>query len=329
MTDHVRAIADAVLYEGYILWPYRRSATKNRQRWTFGGVYPPEHSREHPDDPSRLQAQVLLEARPDATADVVVRFLQVVERRIARGTGCRRVFVDELTVAGERHLAWDEAVEREVHTVLSVGGEGREVAIDVRTGSSQERLGDEGAIVRTWQSLRGSVDLHAEAAGDGLFRLTVRVRNETPWAGDDRQEALRRTFCSTHVVLHAEEGAFVSASDPPPAAEDAAAACDNSGLWPVLVGDDGARETMLAAPIILSDYPQVAPESPGDLFDATEIDKLLILNVLALTPEEQAEMRASDPRAREILDRCAALSPEELMRLHGAIREFRPAIPHE
>ena len=83
---------------------------------------------------------------------------------------------------------------------------------------------------------------------------------------------------------------------------------------------------MLAAPIILGDYPQIAPESPGDLFDATEIDQLLVLNVLALTPEEQDEMRATDPRAREILDRCASLSPEQLMRLHGAIRDFRPAV---
>jgi hypothetical protein len=81
---------------------------------------------------------------------------------------------------------------------------------------------------------------------------------------------------------------------------------------------------MLAAPIILPDYPQVAPESPAEMFDATEIDRLLILNTLSLTPEEQREMRASDPRAREILERCTTLSREELMRLHqGAIRELR------
>ena len=42
--DPIRAIADAVLYEGYVLWPYRRSALKNTQRWTFGGVYPRAHA---------------------------------------------------------------------------------------------------------------------------------------------------------------------------------------------------------------------------------------------------------------------------------------------
>jgi hypothetical protein len=287
MTDLVRRIADAVLYEGYILWPYRRSATKNRQRWTFGGVYPPAHSREHPDDPCVLQAQVLLEGSDDV--DVRVRFLHVVERSLVRADGER---VDEL----DGHLAWDEATEREV-------GPG---PFEIPGGTEVEPLPN-GTIVRTWRELRGVVDLTVGPEG----RVTVRIENTTPWSGDSREDALRQTFCSTHVVLHARGGAFVSATE---------SDCESKGLWPVLVGEDGARDTMLAAPIILGDYPQIAPESPGDLFDATEVDKLLILNVLALTPEEQAEMRATDPRAREILDRCAALSPEELMRLHGTFR---------
>jgi hypothetical protein len=79
---------------------------------------------------------------------------------------------------------------------------------------------------------------------------------------------------------------------------------------------------MLSSPIILEDYPRVAPESPGDLFDGGEIDQLLILNILALTDEEKAEMAATDPRAREILERIEALTPDELMALHGTIREF-------
>jgi hypothetical protein len=95
-------------------------------------------------------------------------------------------------------------------------------------------------------------------------------------------------------------------------------------VWPVLLGEEGDRTTMLAAPIILSDHPQIAPESPGDLFDATEIDRLLILNVLSMTEAEQAEMRATDPRAREIFERCAALGPEQLLPLHGALRDAGP-----
>ena len=290
MTDPTRKIADAVLYEGYILWPYRRSATKNRQRWTFGGVYPPAHAREHPDDPCVLRAQVLLEGSDDL--DVRVRFLHVVERSLVRADGER---VDEL----DGHLAWDEATEREV-------GPG---PLEIAAGTETEPL-PSGEIVRTWRELRGRVDVDVEPGG----RVTVRIENTTPWSGDSREDALGETLCSTHAILRTRAGQFVSATE---------SDCESAGLWPVLVGEDGARDTMLAAPIILPDYPQIAPESPGDLFDATEIDKLLVMNVLALTPEEQAEMRASDPRAREILDRCAALSPEQMMRLHGALREVR------
>jgi hypothetical protein len=232
--------------------------------------------------------------------------LQVVERRLLDAAGER---VDELVVGDRRYLAWDEATEREV-----VAREGR-TPIQIDAGEAREPLQD-GTFVRSWEELRGSVEVRVGPVDDQLFSLTVRIENETPWRRGDRQDALRHSFCSPHVVMHTRDGAFVSATE---------SGCENAGLWPVLVGEDGARDTVLAAPIILSDYPQIAPESPGDLFDATEIDKLLVLNVLALTPEEQDEMRASDPRAREILDRCAALSPDELMRLHGAIRELRPA----
>jgi hypothetical protein len=77
---------------------------------------------------------------------------------------------------------------------------------------------------------------------------------------------------------------------------------------------------MLSSPIILEDFPRVAPESPGDMFDGGEIDQLLILNILALTDEEKAEMAATDARSREILERVEALTPDQLMALHGTIR---------
>ena len=91
----------------------------------------------------------------------------------------------------------------------------------------------------------------------------------------------------------------------------------------MLVGEPGDRSTLLAAPIVLYDYPQVAPESPGDFFDATEIDEMLVLNVLGLTDDERREVVAGDPRARQIVERCAAMSVEDVMRLHGILRDPR------
>ncbi len=143
--------------------------------------------------------------------------------------------------------------------------------------------------------------------GRGCFAFSVEISNATPGEA--------ATLCSTHTILRVQGGEFVSALDP-----EAEEACRNEGTWPVLVGEPGERHTMLSSRIILEEYPRVAPESPGDLFDGGEIDQLLTLNILGLTDEEKAEMRATDPRAREILERTEALTQEELMRLHGMVR---------
>jgi len=326
--DPVRQIADAVLYEGYLLWPYRRSAMKNRQRWTFGGVYPRAHHEAHEDDRCELRSECLLEGGEDSAVEVRVRFLHVVRRQVmAPGRGGLEP-VEELTVGDERYLSWEEATEREVVGDLRVSEDPARVAIDIPAGQDQEELRDPagkpvGAIVRSWKALGGTLKLGAEPLGPGLLRVSVEVVNETPWSGGSREDALERTFCSTHAVLRARGARFVSLTDPPEDLRAQAEACRNEGAWPVLVGEPGDRDTLLASPIILEDHPRIAPESPGDLFDGGEIDQMLTLNILSLTDEEKAEMRQSDPKAREILERTEALSNEELMNLHGAIREFQ------
>jgi hypothetical protein len=330
--DAVDKIAAAVLYEGYVLWPYRRSATKNQRRWTFGGVYPPAYAEASLGvDPWQVQTECLVEGEAPVVS-VQVRFLHVVARQVmGRGADGALVPVDALDVGGERYLTWDEATERQAAIEalpLAALDAPRRVAVDVPAGRADEPLvGPDGtvvgALVRTWQALAGTAEVAARPLGPGLFQLTVRVTNRAETTDVDRERALRQTLVSTHVVLRAAAGEFVSLTDPPEPFARAAARCENVKLWPVLVGAEGERHTMLAAAIILPDYPQIAPESPGDLFDGTEIDQLLVLNVLMLSDAEKAEMRGSDPRAREILDRTEALSLDDFMSLHGAIREFR------
>lgn len=330
-SDRIRRIADAILYEGYILWPYSRSAAKNQRRWTFGGVYPAEHSAGREDDPCETCTECLVEAGPDTRVEVRVRFLHVVQRAVMERTAGGLEPVDELTVGGTRHLAWDEAVEREVALPTLSPLElrsARAQPIEVAAGSESEELSGAagepaGAIVRSWRPLAGTVEVSARRLAAGPTRLTVRVRNTSPYRGRDREEALRQTFVSTHAVLHATGGRFVSLTDPPESLRAEAEACENAGTWPVLVGEAGDRDTLLSSSIILPDYPEVAPESPGDLFDGAEIDGLLTLSILSLTDEEKREMRDSDPRAREILERTESLSEEEMLRLHGAIREVQ------
>jgi hydrogenase maturation protease len=106
--------------------------------------------------------------------------------------------------------------------------------------------------------------------------------------------------------------------------QELVADCKNVGAWPVLVGEPGQRDTLLASPIILYDYPQIAPESVGDLFDGTEIDEILSLRIMTLTDEEKREIRESDDRARQILERTDAMPVEQFMKLHGAVRGLRP-----
>lgn len=334
--DPVEKIAAAALYEGYVLWPYRRSARKNQKRWTFGGVYPRDYSgATGGDDPWLMQTQCLV-VGAEPIAEVSVRFLHVVERTIHRKNADGGLEpVAELRIGGELYLPWDEAAEREIRVAslqFSDLQSPSRVAIDIAAGSETEVLtapdGDVvGAVVRRWDPLEGSIEIGAEAVQEGLFRLTVKIINTTPWDGQDRETTLRQTFVSTHTTLRLEAGAFVSLMDPPEELKQVAADCENIKTWPVLAGEEGDKRTMLSSPIILYDYPKIAPESPGDLFDGTEVDQLLILNILNLTEEEKEEMRASDPRAREILERTEALTNEDLLALHGTIREFRVLRP--
>ncbi|MBN6051664.1 hypothetical protein JYK22_06925, partial [Nonomuraea sp. RK-328] len=327
--DQVRTIARAVLYEGYLLWPYRQSALKNRHRWTIGGVHPEPFGRVHDGHPWLMRTQCLVEADPGASVDVRVRYLHVVVREPAPV----RDGVPEPAAGEVRVLPREEAVERETAVCgLALEELARRpvrTAIEVPAGQESEPLPDTvpagggrpaGAAVRRWEALRGHVEVSAERLEPGLYRLTADVVNTTPWPGGTRTDLMRRTLVSAHSALHARDGRFVSLMDPPEELRGHAEGCRSLGAWPVLLGEEGERHTMLSAPIILYDHPRISPESPGDLFDATEIDQLLTLSVLALSEEEKREIREGDPRGREILERCDGLTSEQLMRLHGVLR---------
>jgi hypothetical protein len=255
--DLVERIAEAVLYEGYMLYPYTASSVKNQKRFNFGVLSPPG------GETSEMQTECLVAATGECEIGIRVRFLQMgdggetVERRVLAGTG--------------RH----------------------EFDFD---------------------GVRGEVDAALSPVQPGLERLTVKIRNCTTGPGE---------MLSVHTILTVRGGEFISLMDPPVEYATAAAECRNVGTWPVLAGIEGERDTMLSSPIILYDYPQLAPESPGNLFDATEIDEILTLRILTLSEEEKAEIRAGGERAREVLERSESLGPEQLRKLHGAVRGLR------
>src|SRR4029077_15102578 len=131
-----------------------------------------------------------------------------------------------------------------------------------------------GLVVREQRALAGMIEISAVRMNERTFRLTVRIQNTTRFdnpAQSTREEAMAQALVSAHTVVEIARGEFVSMVDPPEELRDFARSCQNIGAWPVLVGTESQRDTVLSSPIILYDYPQVAPESPGDLFDGAEI----------------------------------------------------------
>lgn len=343
----VDKIAAAVLYEGYILYPYR-PALKNRQRWTFGGVYPRAYSNAHGgSDAWTVQTECLVEAPRQAVVEVRVRFLHLSARTVGELPSPLSDWpqdgepefrpVETLQVGEQLFQSWQEAVEREVRVNPPVLGdlvarphcEPFTFPSSRRTEPIGSPAGDEivGGLVREQQALQGAIVLSGQAVGDDLFRIRVSIRNETALADagrKSRDEALMHSFVSTHTILHARNGRFISLIDPPDALREVAAGCRNIGAWPVLVGEPEQRDTMLSAPIILYDYPEVAPESPGDLFDATEIDELLTLRILTLTDDEKRQMACVEEQTRALLQRTESLGKDDLLRLHGTFRGLKP-----
>jgi hydrogenase maturation protease len=177
-----------------------------------------------------------------------------------------------------------------------------------------------GVVVRQQQHVEGALEIDGQSIGESLFKLTVRARNTTQFEGGGRDDALCRALVSAHTILEVRSGSFVSLLDPPAQSKEAAAACANIGLFPVLVGAAGATDTLLASPIILYDYPQVAPESPTNLFDGCEIDEILTLRIMTLTDEEKQDAAAVDERTKNLLATTEALAREQLSQLHGAFR---------
>jgi hydrogenase maturation protease len=303
-------IVEAVLYEGYMLYPYRPSV-KNRQRWTFGGIYPPAWVQDNPgSDASRMQAEVLVRGNTQTVLRISVRCLHLMARWSPE--------------------YWQEAVERriEIEPLGLAFLQGR--PHQHQFSFPHDKQTDADGTVREQQAVSGWIEISSQPVAGDVWRVRAAAANETDLSADqcrDREEAVMRSLAATNIVLAIERGQFVSATDPPEELRQAAAQCQNVGCWPVLLGQSGDADAMLASPIILYDHPQLAPESPGNLFDGTEIDEILTLRILTMTDEEKRQAGATDERVRQMLARTESLARSQLSDLHGAIRGLRPVAP--
>ncbi len=322
----VEEIAAAILYEGYILYPYRPTAIKNVQRWNFGTLYPRVYAEaQRPQEPFRLIAECLVEpgtenSAGNATLDIKVQFLQLVHQRTDSAH-----LTDSMHSLSDPSLGWEEAIEchseqqdlrlndlidNPLRLALPIDASG---LVD---GQSSESL----------PGLNAVLSIGVELLPDGVRKIRLELQNNSAVPSGvqaRREEALPLSFVSAHVLLGLNGAQFISLLDPPDIYRESVATCRNTGVFPVLAGEEPDRTMMLCSPIILYDYPKIAPESEGDFFDGTEMDEMLTLRVLTLTDAEKEEMRNGDPRARRILERTEAATAESMMKAHGIIRGMR------
>jgi hypothetical protein len=346
-------LVNTVLYEGFILYPYRPSSRKNsRERFTFGRVYPAAYSEaQRGAERCVIQTECLLRClAPTLPVEVRVRFLQPTWREVGVVTSAQALSHDgaepeyravpELVVGGKLYQSWQEAVERETKLPpfsLQAGQTAEAIQPFAFPASRTfEALSEDaegrsvGVLVRRHELVQGLLEVKAIPVAPDCCKIRVRVLNQTPvpeGALEDQDAILLRTFASTHTILRTEGGEFISSTDPPDEQRELVEGCENVGTWPVLVGDadKSQRDTMLSSPIILYDYPKIAPETNGDFFDGTEIDEMLALRVTTLTDEEKREMGGPDGFARKILERTQGLSQDHWSKMHGTMRDMKAA----
>ncbi len=180
----IEEIADAVLYEGYLLYPYRASAVKNRQRWNFGVLYPRAFAEAQGGaDRWDMQTECVAQtAGAAARLSVRVRFLQPT---MSQEPAEREIEMGSIDLA--------EIASRPMRQTFEF--------------PKYERLGD----------ARGSatIEIEGDDLGNGLFKIRVRVFNASGARGASREEALMRSLVSAHTILRLSDGEFISLLDPP------------------------------------------------------------------------------------------------------------------
>jgi hypothetical protein len=257
--DLARAVADVVLYEGHLVYPYRASSSTNHSRWQFGVVGPVGAEAAGLGDSATMSMQCLLTSPTRLV--VHLRFLQLQHREVHRSDD---VPVAQVTsAAGRSWLTLDEAVERERTFELSpfdLEAGGTVLPVTVEGGEEEEPIGEhEGrAFQRRWP-LRAEMRA-ATVASHGCIRLDLTVLNLHAGC-TDAADATRHSLIGTHVIIEAFDADFVSMLEPPEELAAAAEACSQHRFWPVLGGEVGETDLLLVLPIALDDHPEIVAES--------------------------------------------------------------------
>ena len=190
--ERAQKVADAVLLEGYVLYPYRASAPKNQFRWTFGVLAPRSWSEAGGSEPWWMEAQCLV--APDARPTIRgrFRFFRARRRRIEKWVGEAFRETESMEAGGRLLVPWDEGEVREIDFERDLGRLAADteqvIPVDVPAAREVETVTDAGGstvgrVVRESSAVSGRVLVSAERAGADhpLLRVCARAENLTPW----------------------------------------------------------------------------------------------------------------------------------------------------
>ncbi|TFE67522.1 hypothetical protein [Methylacidiphilum caldifontis] len=324
--DQARQLARTLLYEGYILWPYHPKALKNNPstRFQFGVLMPKSNEHSLHYETSSTFSYLFFIAPHTSTLEIWLRFLQLQKRIVEEKRDGDYLPVEKLFFSNKWFVSWDEAIEHELFYSFSLEQlkNNQEIFLEV-PGKTQIEDYPFGRILRQTETLKAHIKLNCtEKESITVFSIQLENTNQSRNASEaySRELLLKRAFLSTHFIFKLQPGQFISQQDPPPFLQPLIHSFNfQGGLWPILLSNN----LVIASPIIIEDYPQIAPESQGDDFDSTEIEELLALSTLGLSTEEKELAEATDPKVQQIFKRWNESQLDSLVRLHGVIRKMR------
>jgi hypothetical protein len=325
-------ITHTLLYEGYSLYPYHRSAIKNQKPVPFGVVFPQNYNTCNKHAHYRMQTQCIVTGSDDPLIHINVRFLHLKKTELFEDIPEEDfVPINNVHAKSSSYQAGWQTIERSISTgdlqISQLIKNKKVIPVEFGEMHDSEYVYDESTAVAAKQisslrEIKGAVIIEATPAGrQNTFRITVTVINTTPVENAEqvaRDEVLSQSFLSTHIILQAADASFISHQNPGEKWEALIAGCENINTWPILIGE--SNTILLSSPIILYDYPQINPKSSGDLFDSTEIEEALLLHVALLSDDEKQRIAQGDEKLQAMLDKVSQVTPEELINFHSGLK---------
>ena len=286
--NKIEKIADAILYEGYNLFPFRKSSLKNQKRFNFGIVSPKCWAENRTNNAFFQQTEVLIFSKDrDFNISMKIRFLQVEDKK----------------------YDWQNVLPRSIEVNFNFA----EIL------DTQHKKSFKFSSENNFRKIHGEIKTFATRIHKNLFKISLVLINKTESENSSENQILPSSFISAHSILQIGKGKFISLRETQKEFESPAGTCKNIGVFPVLAGEKNKQNSVLSSPIILYDFPEVSENSFADFFDGTEIDELMVLSILALSDAEQEEIRKTDEKAAKILDKLDKIDARDLLKLHASM----------